>query len=229
MCNVQHIVTNHTEIQISQERRAALPSHLTGGWLYMCTLKKNALLTHILSTLFSSTSVLFSCTPFGTKSPAHPTCECSVVYLLCQQGRFISNILHQTQSSLYLISHLLQAKTFQLIRSNTMNSITHTHVHFASNDIIQFQIHLILYKKPLERACSKTRWIFIRVHQWNTFSHYCPVFVISWSQTIPVHLQYIPWLTPKRSCNRSVLQNSAHRYAPPLPHQMKSVHKLWAS
>ena len=31
-------------------------------------IKKNALLTHILSTLFSSTSVLFSCTPFGTKS-----------------------------------------------------------------------------------------------------------------------------------------------------------------
>ena len=29
---------------------------------------RNALLTHTLSTLFSSTSVLFSCTPFGTKS-----------------------------------------------------------------------------------------------------------------------------------------------------------------
>ena len=38
----------------------------------MSTLKKfffKALLTHILSTLFSSTSVLFSCTPFCTKSP----------------------------------------------------------------------------------------------------------------------------------------------------------------
>ena len=33
----------------------------------MCSLK-NTSLTHILSTLFSSTSVLFSCTPFGTKS-----------------------------------------------------------------------------------------------------------------------------------------------------------------
>ena len=67
MCNVQHFVTNHTESQISQEWRAALPSPFTGRWLHMCSLK-NALLTHILSTLFSSTSVLFSCTPFGTKS-----------------------------------------------------------------------------------------------------------------------------------------------------------------
>ena len=31
-------------------------------------IQKNAILTYILSTLFSSTSVLFSCTPFGTKS-----------------------------------------------------------------------------------------------------------------------------------------------------------------
>ena len=67
MYSVQHIVINHTESQISQERRAALPSPFTGGWLHMCSLK-NALLTHNLSTLFSSTSVLFSCTPFGAKS-----------------------------------------------------------------------------------------------------------------------------------------------------------------
>ena len=41
-CNVyvQHIVTNHTESQISQERRAALPSPFTGGWLHMCSFKK---------------------------------------------------------------------------------------------------------------------------------------------------------------------------------------------
>ena len=32
----------------------------------MCSFKK--IITHILSTLFCSTSVLFSCTPFGTKS-----------------------------------------------------------------------------------------------------------------------------------------------------------------
>ena len=64
MCNVQHLVTNHTESQISQEQRAALPSPFTGGWLPMCSFK-NALLTHILSTLFSSTSVLFSCAPAG--------------------------------------------------------------------------------------------------------------------------------------------------------------------
>ena len=35
---------------------------------FTCVHSKNALLTHILSTLFSSTSVLFCCTPFGTKS-----------------------------------------------------------------------------------------------------------------------------------------------------------------
>ena len=40
MCNVQHLVTNHTESQISQEWRAALPSPFTGGWLHMCSLKK---------------------------------------------------------------------------------------------------------------------------------------------------------------------------------------------
>ena len=65
-CNVQYLVTNHTESQISQEQRAALPSLFTGGRLHTCSLKK--CITHILSTLFSSTSVLFSCAPFGTKS-----------------------------------------------------------------------------------------------------------------------------------------------------------------
>ena len=66
LCNVQHNVTNHIESQISCKRRAALPSPFTGGWLHMCTFKK-CIITHILSTLFSSTSVLFSCTPFGTQ------------------------------------------------------------------------------------------------------------------------------------------------------------------
>ena len=41
---------------------------------FTCVHSKNALLTHILSALFSSTSVLFSCTPLGTKS----TIQCSV-------------------------------------------------------------------------------------------------------------------------------------------------------
>ena len=81
MCNIQHLVTNHTESRISQERRAALPSPFTGGWLHMCS-SKNALLTHILSTLFSSTSVLFSCTPFGTKSY-----ECIHTYVQRQRER----------------------------------------------------------------------------------------------------------------------------------------------
>ena len=63
-CNVQHIVTNHTEGQISQneEQHCLLPSL---GDDFTCIHPENALLTHILSTLFSSTSVLFSCTPFS--------------------------------------------------------------------------------------------------------------------------------------------------------------------
>ena len=65
MCNVQHIVTNHTESQISQEQRAPLPSLVDD---FTCVHSENALLTNILSTLFSSTSVPFSCPPFGTKS-----------------------------------------------------------------------------------------------------------------------------------------------------------------
>ena len=35
---------------------------------FKCVHSENALLTHILSTLFSSTSVLFSCAPFGIQS-----------------------------------------------------------------------------------------------------------------------------------------------------------------
>ena len=66
MCNVQHFVTNHTESQFlrNKEQHCLLPSLVDD---FTCVHSKNALLNHILSTLFSSTSVLFSCTPFGTK------------------------------------------------------------------------------------------------------------------------------------------------------------------
>ena len=40
MYNDQHLVTNHTKSQISQERRAVLPSPFTGRCLHMCSLKK---------------------------------------------------------------------------------------------------------------------------------------------------------------------------------------------
>ena len=38
-----------------------------------------------------------------------------------------------------------------------MNSIMHTHVHIASNDIIQFQIHLILDKKATWACMLKNK------------------------------------------------------------------------
>jgi len=65
MCNVQHLVTNHTEVKFlrNEEQHCLLPSLVDD---FTCVHSKNALITHILSTLFSSTSVLFSCTPFGT-------------------------------------------------------------------------------------------------------------------------------------------------------------------
>ena len=88
MCNVQHLVTNHTESQVSQERRAALPSPFTGGWLHMCSFRKmhysltscqlyflvtlSSFLAHLLALshryyiiyIFRSTYFQFSCTFF---------------------------------------------------------------------------------------------------------------------------------------------------------------------
>ena len=66
-CNVQHFITNHTESQISQEWRAALPSPFTGGWLHMCSfIKMHYSLTSCQ--LYILVPVLFSCARFGTKS-----------------------------------------------------------------------------------------------------------------------------------------------------------------
>jgi len=62
--------TNHTKtVKVkflrNEEQHCLLPSLVDD---FTCVHSKNALLTHTLSTLFSSTSVLFSCTPFGTVS-----------------------------------------------------------------------------------------------------------------------------------------------------------------
>ena len=59
MCNVQHIVTDHTASQISQERRAALPSPLTGGWFHMCSFKKSITHSHPVNVIFSYLCPLF--------------------------------------------------------------------------------------------------------------------------------------------------------------------------
>ena len=45
MCNVEHIVTNHTESQIYQEQRATLPSPFTGGSLHVSIQKMHYSLT----------------------------------------------------------------------------------------------------------------------------------------------------------------------------------------
>ena len=54
LCNVQRIVTNHTESQFFQERRAAMPSPftVTGGWLHMCSFKKCITHSHPVNLIF---------------------------------------------------------------------------------------------------------------------------------------------------------------------------------
>ena len=64
-CNVQHLVANHTEKSNFSGTKSSTAFSLHWWMTSHVFIQKNALLTHILSTLFSSTSVLFSCTPFG--------------------------------------------------------------------------------------------------------------------------------------------------------------------
>ena len=61
MCNVQHFVTNHSESQISQEQRAALPSPFTGVHLKKIThtscqlyvlVPLSSLLAHLLAYIY---------------------------------------------------------------------------------------------------------------------------------------------------------------------------------
>jgi len=65
MFNILSQITLKVKFLRNEEQHCLLPSLVDD---FTCVHSKNALLTHILSTLFSSTSVLFSCTPFGTKS-----------------------------------------------------------------------------------------------------------------------------------------------------------------
>ena len=65
MFNILSQITLKVKFLKNEEQHCLLPSLVDD---FTCVHSKNALLTHILSTLFSSTSVLFSCTPFGTKS-----------------------------------------------------------------------------------------------------------------------------------------------------------------
>ena len=65
MFNILSQITLKVKFLRNKEQHCLLPSLVDD---FTCVHSKNELLTHILSTLFSSTSVLFSCTPFGTKS-----------------------------------------------------------------------------------------------------------------------------------------------------------------
>ena len=65
MFNILSQITLKVKFLRNKEQHCLLPSLVDD---FTCVHPKNTLLTHILSTLFSSTSVLFSCTPFGTKS-----------------------------------------------------------------------------------------------------------------------------------------------------------------
>ena len=65
MFNVLSQITLKVKFLRNEEQHCLLPSPVDE---FTCVHSKNALLTHILSALFSSTPVLFSCTPFGTKS-----------------------------------------------------------------------------------------------------------------------------------------------------------------
>ena len=67
MFNILSPITLKVKFLRNKEQHCLLPSVVDD---FTCVHSKNALLTHILSTLFSSTSVLFSCTPFGTNMHA---------------------------------------------------------------------------------------------------------------------------------------------------------------
>ena len=93
---VQHIVTITLKVTFigNKEQHCHLPSLVDD---FACVHSKNALLSHILSTLFSSTSVLFSCTPFGTQSSVinyNKESNCNLLYTSRNNGK-----LHHSYSS----------------------------------------------------------------------------------------------------------------------------------
>ena len=86
MFNILSQITLKVKFLRNEEQHCLLPSL----WLvddFTCVHSKNALLTHILSTLFSSTSVLFSCTPFGTKKYRNVSIH---IYICMSQSCFPS-------------------------------------------------------------------------------------------------------------------------------------------
>ena len=91
MFNISSQITLKVKFLRNEEQHCLLPSLVDD---FTCVHSKNSLLTHkhILSTLFSSTSVLFSCTPFGTKS---------YIYHIYNSTRFTSTEEHPTYYTVY--------------------------------------------------------------------------------------------------------------------------------
>ena len=148
MCNVQHLVTNHTESQISQEQRAAQPSLFTGGWLHHVFIQKNALLTYILSTWFSSTSVLFSCTPFGAKSYKQ-ACVASPAAL------FSSLVLLWMCITGDLVQKGVQEKRTEVLENNVDRM-------WVSNALKKFFFNVLMWSHPPVKGEGSTA-----LHSWE--------------------------------------------------------------
>ena len=91
MFNILSQITLKVKYLRNEEQHCLLPSLVDD---FTCVHSKNALLTHILSTLFSSTSVLFSCAPFGTNlrktklsvTPGHRTVQEGLGMVSCRKG-----------------------------------------------------------------------------------------------------------------------------------------------
>ena len=106
MFNISSQITLKVKFLRNEEQRCLLPSLVDD---FTCVHSKNALLTHILSTLFSSTSVLFSCAPFGTKSivsaldsssPMATVCHC--IFIVSAHG--ISSVLDTASHCIFIVS-----------------------------------------------------------------------------------------------------------------------------
>ena len=100
-----------------KEQHCLLPSLVDD---FTCVHSKYALLTHILSTLFCSTSVLFSCTPFGTKS-----------YTVTYNDTYTLTHTHDTVMYTQWVTHT-HTHTYTCIHSELSNKHTHLHMYVYS-------------------------------------------------------------------------------------------------
>ena len=95
MFNILSQITLKVKFLSNEEQHCLLPSLVDD---FTCVRSKNALLTHILSTLFSSTSVLFSCAPFGTKS-----INCMIMCILTWVGGGRGGLVYSVSLLTYVV------------------------------------------------------------------------------------------------------------------------------